>query len=83
MQFILKFLNEKKLKFTRFPYDLKKKNYISYPLIIKGYFLNADLKRLLYFFIFFVRLKCTFIIKLENLFISEISLKNLNTMSCL
>lgn len=25
MQFILKFLNEKKLKFTRFPYDLKKK----------------------------------------------------------
>lgn len=30
MQFILKFLNEKKLKFTRFPYDLKKKKII-YP----------------------------------------------------
>lgn len=45
--------------------------------------MNADLKRLLYFFIFFVRLKCTFIIILENLFISEIHLKNLNTMSCL
>lgn len=28
MQLFLKFLNEKKLKFTRFPYDLKKKKYI-------------------------------------------------------
>lgn len=51
---------KKKLKFTRFPYDLKKKNYISYPLIIKCYFLNADLKRLIYFFHLFCEIKMYF-----------------------
>lgn len=37
-----------------------KKNYIFYLEIIKGYFLNVDLKCFIYFFIFFCEIKMYF-----------------------